>query len=299
MGARHGGYRGAVPELRRARPSDLDAVVDLLALRSRAAFGVAEVERRFVEHAWSLEGTDAWVAADAGAVVGYAELSSSQSIDVAARDPGVGDALLAAVEACAAERGFAFVACVAAGTDAPLCSLVERGGFEHLHDVLRMWRRLDGDLPEPRFPDDVVVRAYRDGDAERVHAFLDDAYLAWDTTYAVMPHADWLRWMTEHDDFDPELWFVAERDGELVACALHWREHQRRGWVKDIAVREGQRGRGLAKALLHHGFRAYAARGAEQVGLKVESANPTGAVQLYERVGFVTDRRYGIWQKRL
>jgi ribosomal protein S18 acetylase RimI-like enzyme len=35
------------------------------------------------------------------------------------------------------------------------------------------------------------------------------------------------------------------------------------------------------------------------VGLKVDADNPTGAPRLYERVGFVTDRRYGIWAKRL
>jgi ribosomal protein S18 acetylase RimI-like enzyme len=105
--------------------------------------------------------------------------------------------------------------------------------------------------------------------------------------------------MTRHDEFDPALWFLVERDGELVACALHWKEHQRRGWVKDIVVRERERGRGIAKALLHTGLRAYAERGAERVGLKVDSTNPTGAPQLYEKVGFVTDRRYGIWTKAL
>jgi mycothiol synthase len=72
-----------------------------------------------------------------------------------------------------------------------------------------------------------------------------------------------------------------------------------RGWVKDIVVHERERGRGLGKALLHHAFRAYAARGAQTVGLKVDSTNPTGAPQLYERVGFDIDRRYGIWVKRL
>lgn len=288
-----------VPELRRGRPSDLDAVVELLALRSRAASGISEVERSHVERAWSLAGTDTWVAVDDGALVGYAELSSSQAIDVAARDAAVGDELLALLEPRARERGFAFLACIAEDADEPFRALLERGGYDHLHDVLRMWRRLDGDLPDPHFADGVTVRTFRPDDAERIHAFLDNAYLSWDTTYATLPHDEWLRWMTEHDEFDPELWFVVEREGELVACALHWRPHQRRGWVKDLAVRADARGHGLAKALLHHGFRAYAARGAEQVGLKVESANPTGAVQLYERVGFVTDRRYGIWQKQL
>ena len=64
-------------------------------------------------------------------------------------------------------------------------------------------------------------------------------------------------------------------------------------------MREDERGRGLAKALIHHGFKEYAARGVERVGLKVDSTNPTGAPQLYERLGFVTDQRLGIWLKRL
>jgi ribosomal protein S18 acetylase RimI-like enzyme len=90
--------------------------------------------------------------------------------------------------------------------------------------------------------------------------------------------------MTKDSDFDPTVCWLA--DG-LVGCALHWR----RGWVKDLAVRESQRGRGLGKSLLRHGFAEFARRGAAWVGLKVEARNPTGAVQLYERLGFVNDCR--------
>ena len=158
-----------------------------------------------------------------------------------------------------------------------------------------MWRQLNGELPAPAWPKDVAVRTYTDADARNVHALLADAYLAWDDTYTARTHEDWLAWMSVHDEFDPALWFLVERDGELVACALNWREHQGRGWVKDIAVRENARGQGLAKALLHHTFRTYVARGTERVGLKVETSNPTGALQLYEQTGFVTDHRYGIW----
>jgi len=108
-----------------------------------------------------------------------------------------------------------------------------------------------------------------------------------------------VQWMTGHDDFDPSLWLLAERDDELVGCALHWRETNGRGWVKDLAVQAGERGRGLGAALLTEAFRLYRARGANAVGLKVDAANPTGAVQLYERLGFVSDRRYGVWVKEL
>ena len=152
-----------------------------------------------------------------------------------------------------------------------------------------MWRVLDGDLPEPRWPEGVAVRAYVPADAVGVKALLDDAYAAWDDAYVMRTQNEWQRWMTQHDEFDPELWFLVERAGSLVACALHWKESNGRGWVKDLVVRESERGRGLAKALLHLGFRSYAARGVERVGLKVDSRNPTGALQLYERLGFVVD----------
>ena len=143
------------------------------------------------------------------------------------------------------------------------------------------------------------MRAYEEADAVRVHAFLDEAYAGWDAEYVVLPHDEWVAFMTGHDDFDPDLWFLAERGDDLVGCALHWKPLQAGGWVKDLVVRADERGAGLGKALLHHGLRAYAGRGATRVGLKVDANNPTGAPQLYERLGFVTDRRYEIWLKRL
>jgi ribosomal protein S18 acetylase RimI-like enzyme len=191
------------------------------------------------------------------------------------------------------------VAVIAVPEDVPLCGAVQRNGYTLDREILRMWRPLDSDLPVPVWPERVTVRSYTDPDAEHVHALLDEQYSGWDKSYVARSHEGWLAFMTAHDDFDPTLWFLVERDGDLVACALHWKESQRRGWVKDIVVRESERGRGLGKGLLHHAFRAYAERGVERVGLKVDSTNPTGALQLYERLGFVTDQRLGIWQKQL
>jgi ribosomal protein S18 acetylase RimI-like enzyme len=239
------------------------------------------------------------VALENGAVVGYVGLDEDQAFVHAAADPDVGDALIAHVERQARARGFEHVAVVAVPEDAPLYGAVQRNGYARDREILRMWRTLKGDLPEPAWPDDVTVRSYTDADAERVHALLDEQYAGWDRSYVARSHEGWLEFMTVHDDFDPAMWFLVERDAELVACALHWKENQGRGWVKDIVVRKSERGRGLGKALLHHAFRAYAKRGADRVGLKVDSTNPTGAPQLYERLGFVTDQRLGIWQKQL
>jgi mycothiol synthase len=271
----------------------------LLDRRSRAAFGVSEQKREHLRQRWDLPSTGRWVALENGAVAGYAALDENRDFVHAASDPDVGDALIARVEHEARTRGFPHVSVVAVPEDAPLYGTVQRNGYRVEREILRMWRTLDDNLPDPIWPDDVTVRSYTDADAERVQALLDKQYAGWDESYTPRSHEGWLSFMTVHDDFDPTLWFLVERDGNLVACALHWKESQGLGWVKDIVVRKSERGRGLGKALLHHTFHAYAERGVERVGLKVDSTNPTGAQQLYARLGFVTDQRLEVWQKRL
>ncbi|MGZ4403839.1 MAG: hypothetical protein ACXVRI_13470, partial [Gaiellaceae bacterium] len=209
-------------DIRTAQPEDLDGIFDLLSTRSRAAFGISEILREHVAHALSrANGTDRWVAHDEAEIVGYAALDSSQDLVHAAVDPGVGDELLAQAEARAAERGFGHIAVTTVPEDLPLSSLVARHEFVHDRDVLRMWRALDGDLPEVRWPTGVSVRTYEHADGEHVHALLDACYTGWDDTYVAVPHDEWLAFMTDHSEFDPALWFLVERDDDLVACALH------------------------------------------------------------------------------
>lgn len=293
------GYPRRVAEIRDATVADLDGIHELLTARNVAAFGRSELTRRQLEVELRQLPADRFVAEEGDRVVGYAELGATRDVQVAAAERGVGDALLEHVERRARERGFTAVAATVVEEDRPFHALVRRAGFSHGRDVLRMWRFLNGDLPQPGRPAGVTVREYREEDGAAIHALLDTAYAAWDAGYVPMRHEDWLAFMTGHDEFDPDMWFVAERDGDIVGCALHWKEHDGRGWVKDLAVRDDARGSGLGHALLRHGLRAYAARGADRVGLKVDSTNPTGAIRLYERVGFRVDRRYGMWTKAL
>jgi mycothiol synthase len=289
-----------VAELRATTWNDLDSVVELLAARSRRVFGASEVQPEHVRQRWELPGYDlGWVAVENGTVVGHAALDGTQDVVHAAAHRAVGDRLLERVEARARERGFDHIAITVVPEDEPLYSLVRRSGFTLDREILRMWRSLSDPFPPATWPAGVAVRTYDAADGTRVQELLDDAYAGWDPHYVARTHDGWLAFMTGHDEFDPALWFLVERGGDLVACALHWKESNRRGWVKDIVVRESERGRGLGKALLLHAFRAYADRGVERVGLKVDSTNPTGALQLYQRIGFVIDQRQGSWIKTL
>jgi ribosomal protein S18 acetylase RimI-like enzyme len=279
-------------DIRDARRDDLDRVYELLARAERAATGIAEVTRGDLAQWWDSADVQRYVSAGGG----YGALNAAGDLVVAGPDP---DEMIAHLEERARESGLPHVTAIVTGGDAPFEALVRRAGYAGRGEVQRMWRLLDGELPQPAWADGVTVRTYEPEDAPRVLSLLDDAYSTWDDTYVARPLDAWVDWMTAHDDFDPAFWFLAERNGDLVACALHWRPAQGRGWVKDLVVRADQRGTGLGQALLHHGFRANAEHGAGRVGLKVDSTNPTGAVQLYERTGFEIDRRYAIWVKPL
>jgi len=287
-------------EIRAATWDDLEPVHDLLTTRARAAFGVAQTSLEHLRHRWEAPAfelhADSWVAAESGAIIGYAALDSTQELDHAAVDDGIGDALLECAAKRGRERDFAWIACTVVPEDRPLHALVTRNAFELERETWRMWRTLEGDVPTPQWSEDLTVRTYTADDGEAVHALLDEMYGGWDRDYVARSHSDWLAFMTEHDEFDPALWFLVERDTALLGCALHWRESRGDGWVKDIVVRSEERGRGIGTALLQRGLAASKERGAARVGLKVDSSNPTGAPRLYAQNGFVTDRRYGIWK---
>ena len=59
-----------------------------------------------------------------------------------------------------------------------------------------------------------------------------------------------------------------------------------RGWLEHISVRRPGRRRGLASALIARSLRILADRGFRQAALGVDAENPTGALSVYESMGF-------------
>ena len=73
----------------------------------------------------------------------------------------------------------------------------------------------------------------------------------------------------------------------------------KRGWVDTLGVRRRWRGQGLARALLANSLRKLHVQGMTEVVLGVDAANPTGALQLYEGVGFCRFKESAVWRKRI
>jgi len=77
--------------------------------------------------------------------------------------------------------------------------------------------------------------------------------------------------------------YVVESDWEATGV--------REGWVGQLGVRRPWRKRGVATALLVRSMEAFRAAGLEAATLGVDAENPTGALGVYERVGFRPIRR--------
>jgi len=104
-------------------------------------------------------------------------------------------------------------------------------------------------------------------------------------------------------NFDPSLWRVAW-DGEQVAgMVLNFIDHKQnaeynrlRGWTENISVRRTWRKRGLARSLIAQSLRAVKERGMTEAALGVDTENLTGALRLYEGMGFRPVKRFSLYR---
>ena len=98
---------------------------------------------------------------------------------------------------------------------------------------------------------------------------------------------------------DTSLWRVAWDGAEVVGSVqnqINPTESERLGielgWLEHVSVRRAWRGRGVASALIADSLRALRDRGMSIATLGVDALNPTGALGVYERLGFY---RYVTW----
>ncbi|SES31193.1 mycothiol synthase [Lentzea xinjiangensis] len=111
--------------------------------------------------------------------------------------------------------------------------------------------------------------------------------------------AEWAASFTDSKRFVPETSFLALAGGAVAGFVLarHYpvvleRTGVRELWIGDVGTLAEHRGRGVASALLSHALAQARAQGYQRAGLSVDSANPTGALGVYERAGFEVVRTW-------
>jgi mycothiol synthase len=183
--------------------------------------------------------------------------------------------------------------------------LFEKNGYRPVRNFFRMRRDLSEPVPDRPFPSGIQVRAFSPEYSEAARVVVDTAFRDhWHHT-PITPEA-WEQITTRADSFRPDLTLLAFAGEQLVATSINRvfaddnaRAGIREGWIGHLCVLKEWRSRGLASALLCESMRRFSADGQQYAGLNVDTENLTGAVAIYERVGFVTIEKLIAWFKDL
>lgn len=174
--------------------------------------------------------------------------------------------------------------------------LVADAGFEPIRWFFMMRRPTLDEIPDTPLPDDLEFRAVTPDLHRRIWEADNEAFR--DHWQAREPEEGDFTSLFAKADLDTSLWAVAW-DGEEIAGVVQpwiWKEENRelgvqRGWIEHISVRRPWRRRGLGRALTAEGLRRLRAAGMKEAMLGVDAENPTGALGVYERLGFEVHQR--------
>ena len=164
-----------------------------------------------------------------------------------------------------------------------------------------MQLEIDAPPPPPQWPDGITVRPFVSGQDEQA-TYQADEEAAEDKGYhQPLSYEDWVKRMRiDRDFFDPDIWFLACQEDEVVGVALNlYHKDSKIGWVDHLSVRRAWRNQGIGKALLLHSFGEFYRRGVRNVKLSVDLKSLTNAPPLYEQVGMKTIQQYHIYTKEV
>lgn len=175
---------------------------------------------------------------------------------------------------------------------------IEQHGFEPDRYFYRMRRDLSQPIPEVVLPEGLTLHTFTPDLSEPFRVAFDEAFRDHWGFESISPE-DWEMFFLKRTSFRPDLTWVVMDGDEVAAFSFNTispeenaRNGIKEGWVGDLGTRRPWRKRGLATALLCATMRAFQAEGLDYTTLGVDTQNPTGALGVYERVGFAPVRRY-------
>jgi mycothiol synthase len=223
------------------------------------------------------------------------------------RGQGVGAELVAAMVARAAavrdeRRPDLPARLVAAGlsSDQAQADLLASAGLRAHRWTFLMRAPLDVVPPPRSLPSGYRLREYEGSMAEALRETHNTAFLD-HPDFTPWSQARWRASVTEARSFRPRLSFVVSPDGsDAIVAYLQTAEFEadaaatgrREAYIPIVGTLREHRGKGLASALLAHALGAYRSGGYDVAALAVDSENPTGALGVYQGVGFAVESRW-------
>jgi GNAT superfamily N-acetyltransferase len=231
--------------------------------------------------------------------VGWVDFADDLGVGIGIVHPrwkgaGLGGELLDRSEAAARARGATRMHQFARGADAAAAALMTSRSYRDVRHFFEMAI----EQTEPPAPVDLPVETVREDDLQAFHAALDEAFQDhWE--HHSTPFDEWWGRHSSNPNLDLSVWFMIRDGDEIAAVTRNEGNRNGGGYIGAIGVRRQWRGKGYAKALLLHSFRAFYERGMPRVTLGVDAENPTGATHLYERVGMHVEQENVVFEKLL
>ncbi len=206
-----------------------------------------------------------------------------------------------------AERGsFEPVVSATAPSDQPgFAALVGASGLLPDRYEFLMRADLTAEPAAPALPEGYTVSSWEGVDPEELRAAHNVAFVGhpgWSPWSAQM----WSQWVSGSRAHRPGLSVLLRDPGGRIAAYVQTNEWdavaqqtgRRETYVVKVGTLPEHRRRGLASALLLEAMRRHREDGVAAVGLDVDSENPTGALGVYEAVGFEVQRRWTTYRRR-
>ena len=183
-------------------------------------------------------------------------------------------------------------------------AVLQAAGFAPARWFFEMTRDLTLPIPDVDLPEGLEVRDVTEDQIRQIWKADVEAFR--DHWGGFDDSEDNYRRFMARPNHDPSMWVIAW-DGDEVAAgvinAIEVEENEqlgvKRGWLHSVFTRREWRKRGLANALIARSLVKIRDRGMDDGILGVDAANPTGALGLYERNGFVVLERSTAWRRPL
>lgn len=185
-------------------------------------------------------------------------------------------------------------------------SLFEGRGYRIVRYYNEMHRPLDADFPEPELDDALELVDFGPGLHEAVRLAHNEAFR---DHWGSEPRDEEAWGFVVNDPrARPDLSGVVVETASGRVAGYQIASHDadsaadrgfKEGYTDLLGVRPEFRGRGIAQALLADAMRRFAAAGMDKASLDVDAENPTGALALYTKMGYVAVNRSMAWDKEL
>jgi len=167
-------------------------------------------------------------------------------------------------------------------------------GFSPERYFFNMTRDNNKELGEFALPEGIVIRKPEEHEYRKVFDMYKEAFKDhWG--YQPTSEKEFESWPDERE-FQPDLWKIAWDGDKVVGTVLNYvdeaeneENNRKRGYTETITVHRDYRGKGIAKAIIAESIRMFTAMDMEECALGVDAENTSGALKLYQHLGFEED----------